>query len=272
MTLVSSELRPREPMSIERKARFLQIGLLVFAIGFWEIAMQTGLMAKLVSNPSFWFSSPSAIAALLWRLAMSGQLFQHVWLTFSATLIGLGIGAVLGIALGVITAQSARLEILLDPIWSALNALPKIALAPAFAASLGIGIASKSALAVAIVVFVFLFNTSAGLKAVDRTLVCNLRLMGASRMQILRMALLPSMVRWLYGALRISLGLALTAVVVGEFVAARGGIGFIIQYGFGMFNVTWCYAGIVLLGMIALATDTVMRLGEDYLTRWETSA
>jgi NitT/TauT family transport system permease protein len=271
MTFVATQAPAREAMSVEKKARFLQVGLLVFGLAFWEMAMRTGLMAYLVPNPGFWFSSPSAIATLIWKLAVNGQLWNHVWLTFSATLIGLGLGAVIGILLGVLMAQSTRLETLFDPIWSALNALPKVALAPAFAASFGIGIASKSALAVAIVVFVFLFNTTAGLRAINPTLICNLKLMGASRLQILRMAMLPSLVRWLYGALRISLGLALTAVVVGEFVAARGGIGFIIQYGFGMFNVTWCYAGIVLLGIIALATDAVMRIGEYYLTRWERS-
>jgi NitT/TauT family transport system permease protein len=252
-------------MSLETKARFLQVALVALSLVAWESGIRTGWLTYIVPSPTFWFSSPSAIVALFWRLAGSGQLLNHIWLTLSATLVGLAIGALIGTAIGIVMASSPRLERLFDPIWSALNSLPKVALAPAFAAAFGIGIASKSALAVTIVMFVFLFNTIAGLRGIDPAIIANLRLMGASSWHLIRMAMLPALVRWHYSALRISLGLALTAVVVGEFVAARGGIGFLIQYGFGTFNVTWCYVGIVLLGVIALALDTLLRIGQQWL-------
>jgi len=257
------------PLSLDARARILQVALLATLLIIWESGVRTGWLALLVPNPTFWFSSPSAIAALFWRLVENGQLLNHVWLTVSATLIGLALGALIGTAIGMVMASAPRLEKLFDPIWSALNSLPKIALAPAFAAALGIGISSKSALAVTIVMFVFLFNTVAGLRGIDPVHLANLRLMGASRWQIARMVMLPTLARWHYGALRISLGLALTAVVVGEFVAARGGIGFIIQYGFGTFNVTWCYVGIVILGLLAVALDALLHLGQRQLTPWE---
>jgi NitT/TauT family transport system permease protein len=200
---------------------------------------------------------------------VSGRLTDHLWLTLSATALGLVIGAVLGTGVGVLMAASRTIEIAFDPIWSALNALPKVALAPALAAALGLGIASKAALAVTLVSFVFLFNTIAGLHSVNLAIVNNLRLMGAGRWRVFRMALLPTLVRWHYGALRISVGLALTAVVVGEFVAARGGVGFIIQYGFGTFNVTWCYAGIIVLGVLALVLDAGLRAGQRLVMPWQ---
>jgi NitT/TauT family transport system permease protein len=166
-------------------------------------------------------------------------------------------------------AASRTLETACAPLWSALNALPKIALAPAFAAIFGFGIASKVALAVTLVFFVFLLATIAGLHAVNPTILNNLRLMGAGRRQILRMAMLPTLARWHYGALRISVGLALTAVIVGEFVAARGGIGFLIQYGSGTFNVAWSYAGILILGALALVLDGLLRMGQRRMMPWE---
>lgn len=256
-------------MSLQAKARLIQAALLVVGLAAWESGIRQGWLAGIVPNPAFWFSSPSAIGNLLWRLAETGRLWSHVWLTLSATLLGLAIGAASGTLVGVALSGARRLDVVLDPIWSSLNALPKVALAPLFTASFGIGILSKSLLAVTLVFFVFLFNTVAGLRGVDPLLVNGLRLMGASRLQIFRMAMMPTLVRWHYGALRISLGLALTAVIVGEFVAARGGVGFIIQYGFGTFNVTWCYAGIVVLGTMALVIDAAMRAGQRRLSPWE---
>ncbi len=258
----------RALLPLETKARLIQLVGLAVMLFVWESGIRNGWLSYVVPNPTFWFSTPSAIGTLLWKLASSGQLTNHIWLTASATVVGLAIGAVTGTLAAVALAASPRLERLLDPLWSALNALPKVALAPAFAAAFGIGIASKSALAVTLVFFVFLFNILAGLRTYDMVVVNNLRLMGASRMQVFRLAILPSLAPWLYGAVRISLGLALTAVVIGEFVAARGGIGFIIQYGFGTFNVTWCYAGIVILAVLALTIDAGLRLGQRWLMPW----
>lgn len=256
-------------LSLTRKARLLQVtGIAAFILA-WQTGTGEGWMNAFIESPTFWFSTPTAIGSLIWKLTLNGQLLHHVWLTMSATLIGLAIGAFAGTAIGIGMSLSTWLEQLFDPIWSALNALPKIALAPAFAAALGIGIASKAALAVTIVVFVFLFNTLAGLKSIDPVVRSNLRLMGASHWQMLKMLMLPQLARWHYGALRISLGLALTAVVVGEFVAARGGIGFIIQYGFGTFNVAWCYVGILVLGVLALALDGLLRWGQAKLSPWQ---
>jgi NitT/TauT family transport system permease protein len=251
------------------QARVLQVAVLAALFAAWEGGMRSGLFGYVIPNPNFWLSSPSAVLDLLWRLLISGRLLDHLWLTLSATCLGLIIGALLGTGVGVLMAASRTVEIAFEPIWSALNALPKVALAPAFAAALGLGISSKVALAVTLVFFVFLLNTIAGLHSVNPAIVNNLRLMGANRWRIFRMALMPVLLRWHYGALRISVGLALTAVVVGEFVAARGGVGFIIQYGFGTFNVTWCYAGIVVLGALALVLDSGLRAGQRLLTPWK---
>jgi len=252
-----------------RQARVLQAALVGFLLLLWDFGIRFDWLAYVVPNPTFWFSSPEAVGSLVWRLIEGGQLARHLGLTLGATLAGLAIGAVLGIIVGLVMAVSRDVELAFEPIWAAFNALPKIALAPALVAALGIGLSSKVAIAVAPVFPVFLFNTIAGLKDVSVTILNSLKLMNASRMQVLRMLVLPTLVRWHYGALRISLGLALTGVVVGEFVAARGGVGFIIQYGFGTFNVTWCYAGIFVLAALALATDAVLRIGQRWLTPWQ---
>ncbi len=254
------------------QARMLQLAVLTALLAVWEGGMRTGWFSLVIPNPNFWLSSPSTVADLLWRLLKSGQLTAHLWLTLSATGLGLVFGAVLGTGAGVLMVVSRNVEAAFEPIWSALNALPKVALAPVFAAAFGLGIASKVALAVTLVFFVFLLNTIAGIHSANPAIVNNLRLMGAGRWRVFRMALLPVVARWHYGALRISVGLALTAVVVGEFVAARGGVGFIIQYGFGTFNVTWCYAGIVVLGVLALVLDSGLRAGQRLLMPWQASA
>ena len=118
----------------------------------------------------------------------------------------------------------------------------------------------------------FRSNTITGLRSCAPSILNSLRLMGAGRWQTFRMAMLPTLVRWHLSALRISLGLALTAVVVGEFVAARGGVGFLIQYGSGTFNVAWCYAGIAVLGVMALTLDTLIRLLQRWVMPWEQAA
>lgn len=250
-----------------RRVLIWQVALLVGGLAAWEVGMSSGLLALVVDNPGFWFSSPGQILGLLQRLARSGQLYQHIWLTISAALMGLGIGALAGTAAGLAMAATPRLAKILEPFWTALNALPKIALAPALVTAFGLGIASKVALAVTLVFFVFLYNTIGGLRGIDRTLINHFRLMGAGRLQMLQHVIVPTLVAWLYGALKVGLGLSIMGVVAAEFVAARGGIGFVIQYGFGTFNVTWCYVGILVLMILSLGLSALIDLGERQLIR-----
>ena len=146
----------------------------------------------------FWLSSPSAILSTLWGWMVDGSLWAHLGATLSVMVIGYVIGCAVGIGLGLLFGFLPRLYRVLVPFVAAFYALPKIALAPLFIILLGIGMSSKVALVAITVFFLLLNSTIDGVRDVDRDLVQSLRLMGATRIEVLRKVLLPSALPWIF--------------------------------------------------------------------------
>ena len=138
-----------------------------------------GASGRLVDN--FFISNPVDVGTRLFGWISDGSLFVHIWATVHATVVGFVIGSVAGVILGVWLGVSPFASRLLNPYLSALNALPKVALAPLFVLWFGLGIESKIALAAVLVLFLVFLNTYAGVREVDRDLIDGARLMKATR-------------------------------------------------------------------------------------------
>jgi NitT/TauT family transport system permease protein len=237
----------------------LIFGLVLLA--FWELSS-----GRLIDP--FWVSSPSKVFIYLHEVFANGSIFGHLAITLYETFVGFFIGSIFGISLGFALGRREVLAQVLDPYVVAFNGIPRIALAPLFIIWFGIGPTSKVILVVSVVFFLTFFNTYAGVKGVDAELKNILRIMGASERQILMKVTLPSIVPWITTGLKISLPYAIVAAVVGEFIAASKGLGYLINYNTSLFSTTGALGGILILALVVVVCNEAINRAESYLLRW----
>ncbi len=235
--------------------------LLTFA-GIWEWATRAGWI-----NP-FWVSSPGRILIDLYVRVASGSIFLHTWVTLYEAFLGFGTGAAVGIFTGFLLARWERAARVLDPYVTALNSLPRVALAPLFILWFGIGATSKIVLAFSLVVFILLVNTYAGGKNVDQDFIIIARLLGANSRQLMIKVILPSSIPWIFAGLRLGLAYALIGAVVGEVIVSQAGLGYLIAYSAGVFNTTGVFSALFILMLIAMVVNELMKAVERKLLRW----
>jgi len=193
-----------------------------------------GASGRLVDN--FFISNPVEVGARLFGWIADGSLFLHIWATVYATVMGFFVGSIGGVVLGIWLGVSPFTSRLLNPYLSALNALPKVALAPLFVLWFGLGIESKIALAAVLVLFLVFLNTYAGVREVDQDLIDGARLMKATRTQVITKVIIPSAMSWMFAGLRISVPYALIGAVLGEMIAANRGLGYLVQFSGSQFD------------------------------------
>jgi len=234
------------------------------------LAWEWGSASKLLDP--FFFSRPSEVAARVARWMVIGDIWAHVLTTFAEAALAFVIGTCFGVLFGFLLARVPFLATLLDPFIKIANSLPRVVLAPVFLLWFGLGIWSKVALGVTVVFFVVFFNTYRGVREVDRVIVDNARMLGASEHQLIRHVLIPSALSWIFSSLHVSIGFAIIAVVVGEYLGASRGIGYVIAQAEGVFDTTGVFAGMTILALgVLLVGGAVTRL-ERRLLRWKPDA
>ncbi len=239
-----------------------RVGITVVGLALWEAI--SGRWVK-----PFWISSPSAIWAQLMAWVDSGDLWMHVEITMTETILGFVFGAVTGIGVGLALGLNKRLAAVLDPFIIAFYSLPKIALAPLFILWFGVGLLSKVVLATFVVFFLVFYNTYAGTLAVEQELVDVLRLMGATRWQIVRKVILPSVLLWIFTGMKISVPYALIGAVVGEMMASNKGLGYLIQASAGQYDTSGVFAALFVLMLIATGLHELLKQSEKLMLRWK---
>jgi NitT/TauT family transport system permease protein len=235
----------------------------VAALAAWQALVSLRLL------DAFFVSRPSDIAQRIGRWIASGTLWRHLAVTLEESLLGLGAGAALGILLGFWLARSPFVARVLDPYIKMLNAVPRVVLAPLFLLWFGLGIWSKVALAVTLVFFVMFFNTYQGVRDADRVLVDNVRMLGATERQLVRHVLIPSALTWIFSSLQTSLGFAMVGAVVGEYLGATRGLGYVIAQAEGTFDTTGVFAGMTVLGIVVVIVSAGVTRLERWLLRWK---
>jgi NitT/TauT family transport system permease protein len=240
-----------------------QAMLLAAVVGAWEAGAWLQLL-----DP-FFFSRPSAILQRVATWVATGALWGHLAVTLEDSLLGLVIGAALGIALGFALARSSFAARVLDPYIKMLNAVPRVVLAPLFLLWFGLGIWSKVALAVTLVFFVMFFSTFQGVREADRVIVDNVRMLGASERQLVRHVLVPSALTWIFASLQTSLGFAMVGAVVGEYLGAARGLGYVISQAEGTFDTTGVFAGMTVLAVVVVVVSAGVSRLERWLLRWK---
>jgi len=249
-----------------KNLRVWQIGLLVVILALWHVASRDSQIA-------FFFGEPASIAQRIWNwFVVTGDIYRHLWITLSETMLAFGIGTVAGLAGGLWLGLSPLASAILDPYIKAANSMPRVILAPIFGMWFGLGIWSKVALAVTLVFFIVFFNVYQGVREVSPTLLANARMLGADRRHLLRHVYLPSATSWVFSSLHTSVGLAFVGAVVGEYLGSAAGVGYLILQAEGTFDVNTVFAGIVVLTAFALVLDGVVGAAERHLMRWQPQA
>ena len=168
--------------------------------------------------------------------------------------------------------MSPRVSRALMPLMTGLNGLPKLALGPLFIIWFGLGLRSKVLIAALMVFFIFAFNLYAGVRSVDQELVSAVRLLGATRGQVLSKVIWPACLPWLLASLRTGLGLALSGAIVGEYLGSTRGMGWLLSAAGDVFNAQRVLCCVLILVAIIILLDGLLRLAEHFLLRWRETA
>jgi NitT/TauT family transport system permease protein len=239
--------------------------LVVVWLGSWELAARTTI------DP-FYYSMPSRIWTRLVDWFTDGTSQGSIWVNIGVTLeeavLGFLIGTAAGVVLGVLLGRSRFLAEVLSPFIKGANAIPRIVLASLFVIWFGLGMSSKVATAFVLVFFAVFFNAFQGAREVDKVLVDNARILGASRWDLMRSIILPSATSWILASMHVAFGFALIGAVVGEFTGADKGMGLLIAHSQGNFDAAGIYAGMLIITVVALLAEWLITRLETRLTGW----
>ncbi|WP_156917541.1 ABC transporter permease [Salinarimonas rosea] len=239
-----------------------QVTALAILLGLWEAAGAAGML-----NPLY-APSPSQIGAALVQLFSDGSIWPHVEATFAAAIGGLVLGVLVGVMLGAAAALVPLVAQLLEPVMMMLNAVPRVVLAPLCVIWFGIGLGSKVALSFVLVAVLIFFTVYTGIKQVDRRLVERVRTLGGSSWTVLREVYIPFVAAWIMGNLKVAVGFAFTGAVVGEFVGASRGLGYLLSFAQSTFNAALMLALVFLIMGFVLAIFAAAGRIERRLLRW----
>lgn len=238
----------------------------ILLLGLWQGAASAGLIdARL-------FTPPSAIGARGWEMIADGSLWEHVLGTLGRLLTGLFFGAVAGIGVGLLMGVWRPLRAALGPTFTALYALPKIAILPLLLLIFGLTETPKI-LSVAIsVFFVVQINTLAGIVQIDERITEAARAYKATGLKLFRYVLLPGAMPSIMTGLRVSAGMSVIVITAVEFVASNNGLGYLIWNSWQLFQPDTMFVGLIAVSIIgALITGAVILL-ERFLLPWRYSS
>jgi NitT/TauT family transport system permease protein len=235
-------------------------------LGLVLLSLWQGASGRLID--SFFISNPLDVGRRLVGWIADGSLFLHIWATVYATVMGFVAGAVIGVVLGIWLGVSPFTSRLLNPYLNALNALPKVALAPLFVLWFGLGIESKIALAAVLVLFLVFLNTYAGVREVDQDLIDGARLMKATRTQVITKVIIPSAMSWVFAGLKISVPYALIGAVLGEMIAANRGLGYLVQFSGSQFDTAGVFAVLIVIALLAVALNFLVEIVQHRMQQW----
>lgn len=238
-----------------------QLLLFIAFIGLWELLARTNTINSLI------FSYPSKVVTEFWSRLMDGSLLPHVGMTVWETIVGFLLGTLLGTLIAAVIWWSPFLSRVLEPYLVIANSMPKVALGPVFIVSFGPGLFSVIAMGCAISVIITTINIYTSFKEVNPNYVKVVQTLGGSKRQIFSMVILPSTIPTILATLKVNVGLSWVGVIVGEFLVSQQGLGYLIIYGFQVFNFTLVMMSLAIIAVVA----TLMYQGVAYLERRLTS-
>lgn len=225
------------------------IGFLVL----WEVTADLGLIN------SFIFCSPAIIAKCFWEMLWEGSLFMHIGITLLETIVSFCIVILSSIVIAILLWWNPKLSKILEPYMVILNSLPKSALAPILIVWLGANYKTIIVCAISVAVFGSILNIYTGFVMVEPDKLKLIQTLGGSRLDCLRLVVIPASLENILSVMKVNIGLCLVGVIIGEFLAARAGLGYLIIYGSQVFKMDWVLLGIILLCIIAMILYAILQ-------------
>lgn len=252
---VAGQIRRRQ---LVRAARAL---ILMMILILWEVCARVGLINDFI------FSSPSRIAMAVAAMAADKSIFYHTGITILETIVSFGLVTMAGIAGAVLLWSSESFAEILDPYLVMLNSLPKSALAPILIVWLGANMRTIIVAAVSVAVFGSILTLHNGFSNIDPDQEKLIFSLGGNRRDVLVKLLLPGSVPMIVSNMKVNVGLCLVGVIIGEFLAARAGLGYLIIYGSQVFQLTTVMTAIMILCVLSAVMYRGIEILEQRLNR-----
>lgn len=246
----------------------IQVLLIAAVVASWELSARLG-----ITNPDI-LGQPSRIVGQIWG-AFRGEeiynytIYDHLLVTLQELISGYLLGSALGLVVGLVFARSPLITRVLEPYILAGYSIPKIALAPLFVMFLGIGIVSKIAIVTTGVFFMLFFNTFAGVVGVNEEYINIARIMGASRWRVFQRVIVPSALPAIFTGFKMGIPFAMIGAIVGEFIAATKGIGYVIIHATSLFDPSTLFTAIFFLVLVTWVLGQIISFIESRTLRWQ---
>lgn len=244
---------------------FAQVGAVCLVLWLWQRSSDSGSI-----NRGFW-SSPTQIAATLGDWYRDGTLFRAVVSTLQAFAIGYVIGVGLGVMLGLIIGVSRWAREIVEPFLAFFNAMPRLVLFPLLVVWFGFGFTPRYIFVAIVIVVLVTINVAGGLRETRQDLINAVRLYGGGVWQVTRHVYLPTVALWVTSTARVTVGYALNAAIVSEFIGGSLGLGYQIAYGQATFRPSYIFAALAVTVAVALVLDSVLSIAERRVTPWRES-
>ncbi len=235
-----------------------RITIFVLFIGLWELAARLGWI------DAFFFSSPSRIVTCFTELVAEKNLLLHIGVTLLETIASFALVIGIGLLVATLLWHSHKVSEILEPYLVVLNSLPKSALAPLFIVWLGTGIPTIIVAGISVAVFGCIISLYTGFKQVDAEKVTLIYTLGGSKHAAFCKVVLPGSIPTVLSTMKVNIGLALVGVIIGEFLAARRGLGYLIIYGSQTFQLDMVITSIIILCCFAMALYQLIQKTEHY--------
>jgi NitT/TauT family transport system permease protein len=233
----------------------------VVIVGLWQLTVEFTILDPTVT------SNPSDVAIYLYDALGTSLLWTNLGATMQAMVIAFLLASSVGVVVGISLALLPRIERVVAPYLDAINAMPRIALAPVFVVGFGLTINAKIALAFSIVVFIVITAARAGVRSVDVDIMRLAAVLGTTRRQMFTKVLFPVAVPSIFGGLRLAVVYSLLGVVTSELIASR--IGQMLQQHASLFEIHGVYGLLIVLAVVASLLNNLMARLEKWMLRWQ---
>ncbi len=239
-----------------RFVRIARIAILILFLAVWEVAADTGLI------DSFFFSSPVRVVTCFISMVREKSLFLHIGVTLLETVASFLLVVFISLAAATALWYCRGLSEILEPYLVVLNSLPKSALAPLLIVWLGTGIDTIIVAGISVAIFGAVINLYSGFLQVDPEKLKLVLTLGGTRRDGFFKVVLPASVPTILSNMKVNIGLALVGVIIGEFLAARRGLGYLIIYGSQVFQLDMLITSILILCAIAMGLYQIIQMAE----------
>ena len=254
--LTTQELFIKEHKKHHRLVMLSRFGIFIVFLTIWE------LLASFHMIDSFFFSSPSLVIKCAYSMILDLSLFTHIGVTLYETILSFLLVILIGIVIASFLWFSKTLSEIIEPTLVILNSLPKSALAPLFIVWLGTGTKTIIIAGISVAIFGCIISLYSGFLETDKDKLMLIETLGGNRLQAFIKVVLPSSIPILLSTIKVNIGLSLVGVIIGEFLAARCGLGYLIIYGSQVFKLDLVIMSIVILCVIATALYKIIQILE----------